>query len=414
MDPTEKRRDSAVLRAITTRPPPSRDPMTEGPAGIVNRGVENLVIDKTPDFFAAERGQRVGRMIAENFATVGEYVASIMEEFQDASRCRIYVVPKNTFGDNMTTVLEHRLTVARSMNGTAVEETGSAIRHTLDPIFVSFMNRQPLLIDDSTGLKLRFDSLDMNSDSGEVSPVPIKGGGFAVMPWYYREPEHPSGVVVFEGDLSCRGSKLEGFAKSYWTSKLSMLSAVQIGYQLTHRFDAITTLAKGVDFNVDLKDSIRQVLRHDMSNVYLLLIDLDDFKRVNEEHNYRTGNEVLGKVAEMINASIRSNDVASRFGGEEFGVILRGMSSMKEALAIGERIRTNIASLRIPSLARPGQLVRITCSIGVTNVDQIAKVAGVGDHSEQVIESVRTKAFDTTNALLKSAKLSGKNCMLVN
>ncbi len=414
MDPSEKRKDSAILRAIPSRPPPRSDPLTEGPAGIINRGVDNLKIDKTPDFHAAERGHRVGRMVAENFETIGEYVASLMEEYESAERCRIYVVPKNTLGDSMSTVLEHRLTVARGPEGTAVEESGVSIRRTFDPIFKAFMNRRPVLADHSTGLKLDFESLDMNSDKGEVWPIERKDGSMAMMPWYYREPEHPSGIVVFEGNLACRGSSLDGFAKSYWSAKLSMMAAVQIGFQLTHRFDAITTLAKVVDFNVDLRNSIRQVMRQDMSNVYLLLIDLDDFKRVNEEHNYRTGNEVLGKVAEMINASIRINDVASRFGGEEFGVILRGVSSMQEALAIGERIRSNIAALRVPSLAKPGQTVSITCSIGVTNVDQIAKVAGIGDHSDQMIEGVRTMAFDRSNALLKSAKLTGKNRMVVN
>ena len=166
----------------------------------------------------------------------------------------------------MSTVLEHRLTVARGPEGTAVEESGVSIRHTFDPIFTAFMNRRPVLADHSTGLKLDFESLDMNSDRGEVWPIERKAGSVAMMPWYYREPEHPSGIVVFEGNLACRGSSLEGFAKSYWSAKLSMMSAVQIGFQLTHRFDAITTLAKVVDFNVDLRNSIRQVMRQDMSN----------------------------------------------------------------------------------------------------------------------------------------------------
>ena len=89
----------------------------------------------------------------------------------------------------------------------------------------------------------------------------------------------------------------------------------------------------------------------------LLMIDVDHFKRVNDTYSHETGDLVLKRVAELLRSGTREEDTVSRYGGEEFVVLLRG-ASHASALAQGERLRAAIAG------DTQGQ-VPITISIGV-------------------------------------------------
>jgi len=109
------------------------------------------------------------------------------------------------------------------------------------------------------------------------------------------------------------------------------------------------------------------VLKHEMAiakrykrNLSMLLLDLDDFKRINDTYGYLRGDEVLQMVATIIKSSIRETDIAGRFGGEEF-VVLMPETSIEKAKEVAERIRKDIAEDKF--LARFG----VTISIGVSS-----------------------------------------------
>jgi diguanylate cyclase (GGDEF)-like protein len=246
----------------------------------------------------------------------------------------------------------------------------------------------------------------MDSDSCDGYPMNrIRGeNAIAVMPFYYRDTEHPSGVVVFEGDLRCKDSKLEGFAKSFWAMKTAMAATAQIAFQLTHKFDAITVLTKTADFYVDFKSGIADLLWNGTKSLYLVLLDVDDFKKVNDNYGYQRGNDVLRRIAGTIKASVRNGDVVSRWGGEEFAVILKDVSKA-EAETIAERIRANVERSSIRS--RNGE-IKVTCSIGVTDVGPIAEHV-LAARPADAISSISDMAFDTSDQSLKYAKRNGKN-----
>jgi diguanylate cyclase (GGDEF)-like protein len=81
------------------------------------------------------------------------------------------------------------------------------------------------------------------------------------------------------------------------------------------------------------------------SNVSLLTIDVDDFKKFNESHGHLAGDQVLSKIARIISRSCRESDIAARYGGEEFVLILPDTGS-EGALEIGERIVALVAKER--------------------------------------------------------------------
>ena len=89
----------------------------------------------------------------------------------------------------------------------------------------------------------------------------------------------------------------------------------------------------------------------------VLMIDLDHFKAVNDQHGHQAGDEVLRGVAEAVRESLRQHDIPGRYGGEEFGVLLPG-SDAASAEAIAERIRR-----KIEWASFAGEL-KVTASIG--------------------------------------------------
>ncbi|MGQ9687435.1 MAG: diguanylate cyclase [Desulfobaccales bacterium] len=141
----------------------------------------------------------------------------------------------------------------------------------------------------------------------------------------------------------------------------------------------------------------REVLAHqvEVSRRYgwplsLLFVDIDDFKLINDTWGHPEGDLVLKAVTRFLQQQVRHADVISRYGGEEF-VVLLPQTSLQQALRLAERLRLGIAA--IPIALSPGE-IHITVSIGVSSL--------TGDmNGDELIK--------TADAALYRAKQSGKN-----
>lgn len=357
---------------------------------------------------------RIARMINEDFDSIGEYVAKLMQEFEGATNCVVYVEPKKLFqnGNGSKSLLDHRLTVTRNGEGFIIDEAGKESNTENDPLlkallYKAFEERRPTMFDYGVGLKIEFDGLDMDDDSCHVYPIDKGKGALALMPFYYREPGDPSGIVMLQGDLICRSSRLDGFGKAYWTAKAVMAGAAQISNQLTQKFDNITTMTKIADFNVDFKESIRQLVDDELKGLYFVLLDVDAFKAINDTYCYSTANVILRKIAETIKVSVRSRDKVSRYGGDEFAVILRDIANEHEAMVIAERIRKKVSDIEMD-----GKKVEVTCSSGVCDVGSVVQRmidSKVLSDKGELLEKAFEISFNIANAGLKTAKREGKN-----
>jgi diguanylate cyclase (GGDEF)-like protein len=113
-------------------------------------------------------------------------------------------------------------------------------------------------------------------------------------------------------------------------------------------------------------EALTQALRlalHSGPSVGAMMIDLDHFKQINDQHGHQVGDEVLRVAGRAIAAGLRDHDIVTRYGGEEFLVTIAGADEdalMRLAGRIGDRIR----ALEIPDGA--GGTVALTTSIGVT------------------------------------------------
>ncbi len=123
------------------------------------------------------------------------------------------------------------------------------------------------------------------------------------------------------------------------------------------------------------------------SEFCLMLVDIDDFKRINETYGHGLGDEVLARTGDLFRHVFRETDLVSRFGGEEFLVLMR-TDSKTDCLVIAERFRTNFEELVFTD-----SRLRVTVSIGIIHYQ--------GEGIAEVIKKV--------DALMSTAKAAGKN-----
>jgi diguanylate cyclase len=94
------------------------------------------------------------------------------------------------------------------------------------------------------------------------------------------------------------------------------------------------------------------------------MIDVDDFKQLNDAYGHLVGDRVLKAISNVVKAQMRGVDTAARYGGEELAVILP-RTEMVGAYSLAERIREAIAELRITTDEDPPRALAVTVSLGI-------------------------------------------------
>ena len=128
------------------------------------------------------------------------------------------------------------------------------------------------------------------------------------------------------------------------------------------RLDPKTGLFNVRHFSSVLNDKLESSLRTG-EPLALLMIDLDLLREINNTYGHLAGDAVLGSVADVFRSSLRADDIAARFGGEEF-VVLLPETDFEAALALAERVRETIGRQRV-SVGEIGETLSATVSIGI-------------------------------------------------
>ncbi len=158
--------------------------------------------------------------------------------------------------------------------------------------------------------------------------------------------------------------------------------------------DGLTQLNNHRSFQDHLTREIKRVNRY-REPLSLLMIDIDDFKSLNDRFGHAAGDELLRRLAQIMREAIRESDLLARYGGEEF-VVLTPDTALDGAYRLAEKVRTAIAeaSFVLDDSRRP---TRVTVSIGVAQF--------VGN---------RMRFFDEADRSLYCAKAAGKNCVAIS
>ena len=155
--------------------------------------------------------------------------------------------------------------------------------------------------------------------------------------------------------------------------------------------DGLTGLYNYREFHRRLTEEVQRSLRYDHP-FSLLILDIDDFKAVNDTYGHLAGDEALREFAALIRRAVRPVDEVARYGGEEFAILLPETPA-PGAFAMAERIRGIIAAH--PITIAPERAVALTVSIGVATYPQDA--------------DTEEKLFGAADQALYAAKNGGRN-----
>jgi len=145
--------------------------------------------------------------------------------------------------------------------------------------------------------------------------------------------------------------------------------------------DVLTGLCSRRYFMETLTTELKRASRH-KRDLSLCMIDIDHFKAINDNLGHQAGDDVLSSIASRISACLRQNDVAGRYGGEEFAVILPE-TGITGALLVGEKIRQMVAGTKFVNFNKN---LKVTISVGVAAMSH-----GQGIH--EIIEAADTALY---------------------
>jgi diguanylate cyclase (GGDEF)-like protein len=136
-------------------------------------------------------------------------------------------------------------------------------------------------------------------------------------------------------------------------------------FQLISITDPLTGLLNRRYLEERLAEELKRSKRHGYAMSFMM-IDIDDFKQYNDRNGHQAGDLALEMTAQCLKSALRGADVASRYGGEEFCILLP-QTALTEAVAIAERIKRRIERTRFPN-GKQQPLGAVTVSIGVSAI----------------------------------------------
>jgi diguanylate cyclase (GGDEF)-like protein/PAS domain S-box-containing protein len=181
-----------------------------------------------------------------------------------------------------------------------------------------------------------------------------------------------------------------------------VVGLIMVAYDITERkanedriahlahHDALTGLPNRILFRDRLEVALRRA-RRESKKVAVLIVDIDNFKRVNDLMGHSVGDDVLIHVAESLRTSVRSSDTVARLGGDEFVLILDGLHSVDEAERIAEKL---LVKLRAP-LNIGTETLSPTASVGISVYPED------GDLADDLLKNADTAMY--------TAKTEGRN-----
>ncbi len=212
----------------------------------------------------------------------------------------------------------------------------------------------------------------------------------------------------------------ERYNKNFATTFLQRISAMiaisiencinqqrtlELGYQ-----DGLTNAYNRRYFDERLKHEIDRCVRN-KTDLVCLFIDVDFFKQINDRHGHQIGDAVLIRLVALMREQVRSSDIVTRYGGEEFAIILPD-TGIQLAHEVAERIRSEVDNQK---LIIDDNTLSITVSIGLASLSQI-KFQNDKNNSEKPSkepENLGVQLLKKADEALYQAKETGRNQVVI-
>jgi len=162
--------------------------------------------------------------------------------------------------------------------------------------------------------------------------------------------------IIFEVNASVK--EVEEYYKVVLTfNNINELEEQKRAFEKASTIDALTRVSNRLKFDTILEQQIEMSKRYNHS-FSLILFDIDDFKKINDNYGHKVGDNILVELAMIVKNAMRKSDAFARWGGEEFAIILP-QSRVKTAVKIAEKLRAKIANHTFE------EDMKVTCSFGV-------------------------------------------------
>ena len=153
--------------------------------------------------------------------------------------------------------------------------------------------------------------------------------------------------------------------------------------------DPLTGIANRKAFEARLRRAITQA-RSERGALSVLLLDIDHFKRFNDQHGHRTGDLVLRLVGRVLSDNVKGRDCAARYGGEEFAILLVG-ATLQAGAVVAQQICDALSAKHLVSRGSGRDLGRVTVSVGVAELQGQESAAALVERADLALyEAKRT------------------------
>jgi diguanylate cyclase (GGDEF)-like protein len=281
------------------------------------------------DVLSEERLDSLLERIADTLGDLVPYDTFTIYQADEARRCLIPLMARDTWADE---IMNDRPAFGQGITGWAVE------------------HREPQLVNQA--------HLDPRVKVVPGTP-PDEPEALITIPLVARDTiKGALNIYRLGADARFTDEDFE-LAKRFGDAAALALDNAQVreSLELQAQTDSLTGLYNHRYFHEHLRSELTRATRTHGS-IGVLMLDIDDFKRVNDVHGHGTGDQVLVALADVLRGSLRLSDIVCRLGGEEFGIIMSSCDA-GEAMALAQRL---LARMEAESFEPAGSL---TLSIGV-------------------------------------------------
>ncbi len=158
--------------------------------------------------------------------------------------------------------------------------------------------------------------------------------------------------------------------------------------------DSLTNLNNRRGFDAALAKAIKNC-RSSKKDFCLMILDIDHFKRVNDTHGHLVGDKVLIGIAKQLLNHMRGNDYLSRYGGEEFAILLLD-TPITGAFTVAENLRRTIGRSRLKHSSTGQKIGKVTTSIGIASYDSNETAENLIDRCDKALYRAKSLGRDRT------------------